>query len=714
MYRELRLTPSANYRKSAAVVGEVLAKFHPHGDIACYDAMVRMAQPFSLRYPLVDGQGNFGSLDGDNAAAYRYTEAKLQPIALDVVGDIEDETVLLRSNFDYTTFEPAVLPSRLPNLLINGASGIAVGMATNIPPHNLKEVLKALIELSRDGEACSDGRLLSIIKGPDFPTGCQILNSKSELETMYSTGRGTIRMRGEWSLEELERGKRQIIVTSIPFNVNKSTLVEKIAELIIDKKVPQLIDIRDESTDTVRIVIELRAGADAEVAMAYLMKSTQLESPFAVNMTALVPKDTGAMLPETLSLRGCLSHFIAFREEVTAKKFAFELRRIEERLHILLGLEAVLENLDLAIKIIRSSDGRETAAKKIADQFNLSEIQSLFIVDLRLYQLSKVAVNQVRKELQEKRARKRFLEELLGSKEKIAEAVREEFFILSEKYGDKRLSKIVRYNEEVMLKATDFILAEDVYVTVTTLGWIKRMRRNVDFRQMRLREGDSIFTALPGTTLDHVAFFTDKGNVYAIPVVDFPSSSGFGLPIQKELRLDDDERVVEVLLLPEGELEEGRELICVSAAGLISRYIAFAPPKNKRTGRRVMKLRSGDVMVQALLLPDKIGKDKERVPQLALFTSQSLALRFSKDEIPAASAPSLGVIGIDLKKSDKVVAASLTTPVVKLLGNASLGRAKECKWSDIKLGKRGSVGAKISGIANIKALEKVAALSKDE
>jgi len=302
MLQNLNLKPSNSHRKSAAVVGEVLARFHPHGDIACYEAMVRMAQDFSLRYPLVDGQGNFGSLDGDNAAAYRYTEARLRELALEVIGEINEETVAFRDNFDGTVVEPVVLPSRVPNLLVNGATGIAVGMATSIPPHNLKDTIKALVELSKDPDL-SVSKLTSMIKGPDFPTGCSILNSQRELVEMYETGRGSVRMRGEWEVEEMGRGKQSIVISSIPYAVNKSTLVERIAGLIIDRKLPQLVDVRDESTDDVRIVLELASGAEAEVAMAYLFKNTPLESNFAVNLTALVPGEGNSPRPELLSLK---------------------------------------------------------------------------------------------------------------------------------------------------------------------------------------------------------------------------------------------------------------------------------------------------------------------------------------------------------------------------------------------------------------------------
>ena len=415
MLQNLNLKPSSSHRKSAAVVGEVLARFHPHGDVACYEAMVRMAQDFSLRYPLVDGQGNFGSLDGDNAAAYRYTEAKLRELALEVIGEINEETVAFRDNFDATVVEPVVLPSRVPNLLINGATGIAVGMATSIPPHNLKDTIKAIVELAKDPEITTS-KLTSIIKAPDFPTGCNILNSQKELVEMYETGRGSVRMRGEWSVEEQARGKQVIVVSSIPYAVNKATVVERIAGLIVDRKVPQLVDVRDESTDEVRIVLELASGADAELAMAYLFKNTPLESNFAVNLTALVPVEGGNTRPELLSLKSCLRYFFDFRVEVTEKRLEFERKQLLERIHILQGLVLIYDALDEALKIVRKSDGRSDAAEKLRARFKLSEVQSFAVVDMRIYQLSRTNIEEIEKELAEKEKRVKEIEKLLKSK----------------------------------------------------------------------------------------------------------------------------------------------------------------------------------------------------------------------------------------------------------------------------------------------------------
>ena len=543
MLQNLNLKPSSSHRKSAAVVGEVLARFHPHGDVACYEAMVRMAQDFSLRYPLVDGQGNFGSLDGDNAAAYRYTEAKLRELALEVIGEINEETVPFRDNFDATVVEPVVLPSRIPNLLINGATGIAVGMATSIPPHNLKDTIRAIIELAKDPEL-STSKLTSLIKGPDFPTGCNILNSQKELVEMYETGRGSVRMRGDWSVEEQARGKQVIVVTTIPYAINKATLVERIAGLIIDRKVPQLVDVRDESTSEIRLVLELSAGADADVAMAYLFKNTPLESNFAVNLTALVPAEGASTRPELLSLRSCLKHFFDFRVDVTEKKLIFEKKQLLERMHILEGLVIIYDALDEALKIVRKSDGRSDAADKLRARFKLSEIQAFAVVDMRIYQLSKTNIEEITKEFADKEKRVKEIEKLLKSKTALQEMVCVDLEKIAEKYGDRRKSKLIKDNVDIEFDETQYVVQEDVHAIITADGWIKRIRRTNDLTSTRLREGDALLSAHALTTLDSVALLTSFGSLFVLKVSDFPASSGYGTPIQKLLKFKDGERIV--------------------------------------------------------------------------------------------------------------------------------------------------------------------------
>jgi DNA gyrase subunit A len=715
MLQNLNLKPSGSHRKSAAVVGEVLARFHPHGDIACYEAMVRMAQDFSLRYPLVDGQGNFGSLDGDNAAAYRYTEAKLRELALEVIGEIDQETVPFRDNFDATVVEPMVLPSRVPNLLINGATGIAVGMATSIPPHNLKDTIKALIELSKDPEL-SIAKLTGIIKGPDFPTGCNILNSQKELVEMYETGRGSVRMRGEWEVEEQARGKQVIVVTSIPYAVNKSTLVERIAGLIIERKVPQLVDVRDESTNEVRVVLELASGADAELAMAYIFKNTPLESNFAVNLTALVPTHEGpSTRPELLSLKGCLQHFLTFREEVTEKRLQFERKQLLERIHILEGLVTIYDALDEAIRIVRKSDGRSDAAERLRDRFKLSEVQSFAVVDMRIYQLSRTNIDEITKELADKQKRVKEIDRILKSKDAIQELVRTDLEALSEKFGDKRRSKLIKDNVDIEFDETAYVVQEDVHAIVSTDGWVKRIRRSNDLASTRMREGDYILAAHALSTLDSVALFTNCGTLFVLKVSDFPASSGYGTPIQKILKFKDGERIIASFGMPvkpasptsspskQGELplggaaaaigsertlKEGDTFVLVSTQGTGFAHTLSEVSETKRTGRRVMKLREGEFMAAVEPL----------APMTVFITRDGSGLAVSEKEIPVRDSAAVGVALMGVRDDDAIVACcGVSSSKMKGTLNLTLksGRVKDVPLSEVTKGHRALKGTKV-------------------
>ncbi len=711
MLQNLNLKPSNSHRKSAAVVGEVLARFHPHGDVACYEAMVRMAQDFSLRYPLIDGQGNFGSLDGDNAAAYRYTEAKLRELALEVVGEIDQETVPFRDNFDSTVVEPVVLPSRVPNLLINGATGIAVGMATSIPPHNLKDTIKALVELSKDSEL-SVSKLASLIKGPDFPTGCNILNSQKELVEMYETGRGSVRMRGEWEVEEQARGKQCIVITSIPYAVNKSTLVERIAGLIVDRKVPQLVDVRDESTDEVRVVLELASGADAEVAMAYLFKNTPIESNFAVNLTALVPVGPTVTRPEQLSLKAMLQHFLNFREEVTEARLVFERKQLLERIHILEGLVIIFDALDEAIKIVRKSEGRSDAAEKLQARFRISEIQSFAVVDMRIYQLSRTNIDDVKKELAEKAKRVKAIDAILKSKQAIQQIVREDLEAIAEKYGDKRRSKLIKDNVDIEFDESQYVVQEDVYAIVSVDGWIKRIRRTNDLSSTRMREGDSILAAHALTNLDSVALFTNFGTLFVLKVNDFPASGGYGTPIQKILKFKDGEKIIgsygipgsapsaattqaqlplggeSIAALPDRTLKDGDTFVLIGTQGTGFGLTLTDVSQTKRIGRRVMKLRDGEFLAAVTPI----------APVLVFVTQDGSGLAIKQDEIPVRDSAAVGVALMGVRDDDAVVAccgaasAKLKGELVLSLKN---GKTKEVPLSEVTLGHRALKGNKV-------------------
>ncbi|RMD85102.1 MAG: DNA topoisomerase 4 subunit A [Candidatus Dadabacteria bacterium] len=701
MFSFLSLTPDKGYKKSAAVVGGVLARFHPHGDTACYDALVRMAQDFACRYPLIDGQGNFGSIDGDSAAAYRYTEVKLTSFAVDVVGEIHEETVAFRDNFDGTHREPVVLPSKVPNLLVNGCMGIAVGMATNIPPHNLRDVTKALRELINNPKV-SDSRLASLIKGPDFPTGCDIVNSASELKEIYATGRGSIKMRGGWKLEEGARGKKFIVITSVPYAQDKSQLVEKIAQSIIAKKVPQLVDVRDESTDEVRIVLELSPKANPEHAIAYLYKNTQLEMNFSVNMTALVPQNgTLTCRPERLSLKGLLQHFLTFREEVTRKRLEFELKNLKKRVHILEGLVKALNAVSEIIRIVRRSEGRKDAADKLRARFKFSQEQSYAIVDMKIYQLSKTSVDDIKRELREKKKRIKEIETVLKSKKGVLHLVEKDIEAIARKHGDKRKSRILKSDTVTEFDESAYIVMEEVYVIITKDGWLKRIRQGNDPKGTRIREGDKIAKVHALTTLDSLALFTSQGYLYSLKVSDIPSSSGYGMPVQKLLRFRDEERIIqsyavwvddreglqrELFSDNKGVLAEGDDLLMVSSDGMGAKMRMEEVTTPKRTGRRVMKLRSGSELVSVC--------HKERY--LAVFTKEKKGMIVDAGEIPLREGASLGVKVISLDSGNTVIGAcalsSLKGSVEIML---SSGKRAKIAVGDIARRKRGSKGAAV-------------------
>ena len=699
MYRNLGLRPDRPFRKSAAVIGEVLARYHPHGDSACYEAMVRMAQDFSMRNPLVEGQGNFGSLDGDPPAAYRYTEARLRKIALELIGEIEQDTVGFRDNFDSTTSEPVVLPSRFPNLLVNGASGIAVGMATNIPPHNLRDVVKALLALSENSEI-SNSRLTTLVKGPDFPTGCVILNSKKELEEIYRSGRGSVKMRGRWQIEESGRGKRFVVIESIPYAVNKSQLVEKIAACIIDRKVPQLVDVRDESTEEVRVVLELAQGANPDLALAYLYKHTPLESNFQVNLTALVPGENDILKPVLLSLKECLQYFLDFRRGIVESCLRFEQTNLEKRLHLLEGFMAIFDHLDEALDIVRSSTGRGDAAKKLRGRFDLSEVQSLAIVDLRVYHLSKTNISELRKEHKENRTRLKEIKIILGDEEALMNLVREDLELVSREFGERRLCSI-QEDEGIELRREDFLVAEDVYAIVTREGWIKRIRQQNDLSSTRVREGDEIRWAHIVSTLQEVAFITSAGSLYTLGVDAFPSSSGFGTPVQKLLKFRDGEKIVASFVVSAEdskggateEVQASDSLLYLSRQGQASITQVGDLSSIKRSGRRLARLRDPDELVAALSI------DKEFV----VATAKGYLLRVKTDEIPEREGPSLGVAAIDLdvKKRDYVVGAVSVSRGAKIVVELESGREKSLALGDLKLSKRALRGERVVKGGNI-------------
>jgi len=547
------LTADVKHRKCAKVVGDVMGSFHPHGDTALYETLVRMAQPFSLRYPLVDGSGNFGSLDGDGAAAMRYTECRLARVSDELLTEIEQATVPFRPNYDGTKTEPVVLPARIPNLLVNGATGIAVGMATNIPPHNLGEICAALSKLL-DNEDLSTVQLCRYVKGPDFPTGGQILNSSDELKDIYKTGSGSIRLRGTWAPGPETRSTKTIHIESVPYTVNKAQLVEQLADVVLGRKLPQLLDVRDVSTEDVRIAIEMKKDADEKMVMAYLCKHTQLQINFAVNLTCLIPTENPEVgRPERLDLKSMLWHFLHFRLEVVTKRLEHELRAIRKRMHLLEGFEKVFDALDEILRIVRKSDGKADAAEKIVKRFDLDAEQTDAILELKIYRLARLEILVIRNELEAKRRRSRQIATLLGDEDGRWKLVRAELEEIRSKYGgpkhDPRRTAIANDADEPEYSADDFIIEEDNVVIVSRDGWVKRQKEVKDLTTTRLREGDAVLAAVAGSTRAAAVFFSNFGVAYSCRIIDVPASTGYGEPIQRLFKLKDGETIVAALSL---------------------------------------------------------------------------------------------------------------------------------------------------------------------
>jgi DNA gyrase subunit A len=661
MWHDHRLTQDAKYQKSAKVVGTIMGQYHPHGDTAIYDALVRLAQDFSLRYPLVDGHGNFGSLDGDSAAAMRYTECRLAGLASELLSELGKKTVDFRPNYDGTLQEPIVIPSRVPQLLMNGTTGIAVGMATNIPPHHLGELVDALVNLIDNPELATKD-LLKWVKGPDFPTGGQILNDKKELREIYETGQGSIRIRGEYKLEETKKGAQQVIITSIPYAVNKSTLVAKIGDLVRDRKLTLLTDVRDESTREVRIVLELKKDASAELVMAYLYKNTPLQTNFNVNMTCLVPTDNPEVgAPKRLDLKTILEHFLHFRFDVVRKRFEHELGELKRRVHILEGFEKVYDALDEMIRIIRASEGKQDAANKLMARFKLDDVQVDAILEMKLYKLARLEILVVQKELKEKRAEVKRIEGILKDNKKLWGTVRDELGEIKAAYNDKRRTRVGGAGaEEVEFSEEAFIADEDAHVVLTQDGWIKRVREVKDPNSTRLREGDAVMTVLAGSLKANLVLFSNFGTAYVTRFNDVPASTGYGDPVQKLFKFDDGERVVAALSL-DARLPQPEKLVSVTKQGLGMRF-ALTPHTevSTRAGRRYAKTGEGDEIIGVQPVGDK--------DLLAVLTERTHALVCKAAEVNELAGPGKGVTVIKVEEGDRVVDFLAAAPGHKELG----------------------------------------------
>jgi len=656
------LTADAKCRKCAKVVGDVMGSYHPHGDSAIYDTLVRMAQPFSLRYPLIDGSGNFGSLDGDAAAAMRYTECRLARLSDEMLKEIDDDTVHFRPNYDGTKSEPVVLPARLPNLLVNGATGIAVGMATSIPPHHLGEVSTALLKLLDNADLTST-QLCRYVKGPDFPTGGHVLNSADELKEIYRTGSGSVRIRGTWEAGPATRGGRTIVITSIPYMVNKAQLVERIAEVVVGRKLPPLVDVKDISTDDVRIQLELKRDADEKMVMAYLCKHTPLQTTFPVNLTCLVPTENPDVgKPERLDLKAVLWHFLHFRLDVVTRRLEHELEALQRRIHVLEGFEKVFDVLDEIIRIIRKSDGKQDAAKTIMARFELDAEQTDAILELKLYRLARLEILAIRKELAERRGRASAIGLLLNSEIKRWGLVRDEIEELQKRYSgpkaDPRRTRIEAV-EEVEYSANDFIVEEDNVVIVSRDGWIKRQKEVKDLAATRLREGDAVLAVLPGSTRATVVFFTNFGVAYTATIAEVPASTGYGEPIQRLFKFRDGEKVIAAFSLdprvarhiePRNEGDVPRlHALAVTSDGYSLRFgLHSFVEASTRAGRRYARPAEGAEVVGVAAI--------DGTETVIAATAQARAMLCKAEEINFLSGPGKGVLLIKLNpEEDRVL-----------------------------------------------------------
>ncbi|MFK7987853.1 MAG: DNA topoisomerase (ATP-hydrolyzing) subunit A [Sandaracinaceae bacterium] len=665
MLRDLRLRPDARYVKSARVVGDVMGKYHPHGDTAIYDALARMAQDFSMRAPLVDGRGNFGSPDGDSPAAMRYTECKLAPIAIELLSELGQRTVPMRPTYDGQLFEPVVLPARFPNLLVNGSQGIAVGMATSIPPHNLGEVIDACVALIDEPELPMQ-KILSHIKGPDFPTGGQLVTNKRELTAIYEAGHGSVKLRGTWKNEQ-PKGKREnprVVITSIPYSVVRSTLVEKIAEVIIKKKLPHLLDVRDESTEDTRVVLEIKKGADPQLVMAYLYKHTPLQSNVTINLTCLVPTaQDDIAAPARVNLKELLRYFLDFRMQVVTRRLEFDRDKLNTRIHVLEGFVLVFDALDETIRIIRASEGKADAAKKLIRRFEMSPEQVDAILELKLYRLAKLEINIIKEELGEKRAAAEKLEELLSSPTARWALIKGELSELRDDYVDNRRTRISGSVKEPEYDPEAFIVEEDQIVLLTQQGWVKRQGRVTDVKATRTRDGDEVMDVTAGSTRASVAFFSNLGSCYVCRIVDIPATTGYGDPVQTLFKLKDGERIVKmlgfdprVLEVPEAsedaEEPEAPWGLAVSRGGMTTRFSLRAHRDvSTRNGRKYMRLSKGD---EVLMVGESDGYMK-----VACATEKGHALLTLDEEVPVLGGPGKGVMLIKLGKGDRVVGARL-------------------------------------------------------
>jgi len=711
------LNAAAKPVKSAKIIGEVLGKYHPHGDASTYESMVRMAQDFSMRYPLVDGKGNFGSIDGDAPAAYRYTEGKLTPITSYILNDLKKNTVEFRANYDNTLKEPVVLPSRVPNLLINGSSGIAVGMACSFPSHNLSEVMAALITMIKDPDATVT-QLMKHIKGPDFSGGGIILNSKAEIKSAYEQGLGAVKIRGEWKIEQLPRGKQQVIIYSIPYGVNKARLIEKIAEIIIAKKLPPLIDVRDESDEKMRVVLELKSGTSTEKIMTYLLRHTELENNFQLNFNCLKP--TGE--PARLSLKEICRNFLDFRKVVVTRRLEYELAILIKRLHILDGFVEIFSQLDKALKIIRSSKSKQEAHDKLKKGFKLDDEQVSAVLEIPLYRLVAMEVEKILAEQKEKSKEKKQIQTILSSDKKIWNIVQKELHEIDEKFGDKRRTKI-KTIELVEYNAEDFIEYEDAYLVLSKNGWLRKFKTVVEPSTLKYKENDSPLEAVKANTREFVAFFTSRGMVYVFKLYNLPyTRAGFGEPVQNLFKFTDGEKVISMLSLDPAELAAGQtpssgdssnkstrqtrlsfaddnkgglEGMIIGGSGYGFRFPLSNLIETTRSGRKLMTLKGDDKVVGFSLITGD---------HLFMASDNGKGIVIPVDQVSLLTGAGMG------SRLIKLINSSLAGfKITNKNGHSTLTfddrKTKKINFKDIRVTNRGGQGIIISKRKKITAVE---------
>ena len=689
---ELNNGPDKPHRKSARIVGDTMGKYHPHGDTSIYGALVNMAQPWSFRYPLVDGHGNFGSVDGDDPAAMRYTEARLSKISMELLKDIYKDTVDFVPNFDETEKEPAVMPSRYPNLLVNGVTGIAVGMATNIPPHNLREIVKAIVKIidnKIEGDKDTEiQEILSIVKAPDFPTGGIILGTRGS-EEAYRTGRGKIKVRAVTDIETMPNGKSRIIVTELPYLVNKANLILKIAELVKLKKVDGITDLRDESDrEGMRIVIELRRDANANIVLNHLFKHTQMQDTFGVIMLALVNNE-----PKVLNILDMLKAYLAHQEEVVTRRSRYELNKAEERDHILQGLLIALDHIDEVIRIIRGSRTTQIAKDSLIERFDLTDVQAQAIVDMRLRALTGLEREKLENEHQELLARIARLKEILANEKVLLGVIKTEIQEISDKFGDERRSRIGY--DDFDISREDMIPNENTIITMSNLGYIKRMtidnfksqhRGGKGIKGMQTIEDDFIEDLLMTTTHHYIMFFTNFGRVYRLKTYEIPEGSRIsrGMAIVNILQMNPEEKITAII--PVKDYEENKNLFMVTKKGIVKKTSIVEFSNVRKNGLAAITLKEDDELIEIKITDENT--------EIFLVTKQGMCVRFKETDLRATGRTSMGVIGMNLGKDDEIVGMQLDHQGDSLLIVSENGMGKRTLLDEFTVQRRGGKGIK--------------------